>query len=160
MSGPSRPALRWHGGKWLLAPWILRFFPPHQVYVEPFGGAASVLLRKPRAYAEIYNDLDCEVVNYFRVLRDPAPSVQLKTYGTSTLEHELKIYVRELGDRGLATDELNRRIDQLFKEHDINTSSTPKMDVTLTRRTEKHVEDAVEAVSIPVKDKVPVPESR
>ena len=78
----------------------------------------------------------------------------------STLEHELKIYVRELGDRGLATDELNRRIDQLFKEHDINTSSTPKMDVTLTRRTEKHVEDAVEAVSIPVKDKVPVPESR
>ncbi|MCY1185491.1 hypothetical protein D9M71_62870 [compost metagenome] len=68
--------------------------------------------------------------------------------------------MRELGDRGLATDELNRRIDQLFKEHDINTSSTPKMDVTLTRRTEKHVEDAVEAVSIPVKDKVPVPESR
>ncbi|MCY1496952.1 Mechanosensitive channel MscK [compost metagenome] len=114
-------------------------------------------------------DLDLELVRKLllqatqensRVLRDPAPSVQLKTYGTSTLEHELKIYVRELGDRGLATDELNRRIDQLFKEHDINTSSTPKMDVTLTRRTEKHVEDAVEAVSIPVKDKVPVPESR
>lgn len=53
----------------MLAPWIIEHFPKHRVYVEPFGGAGSVLMRKPRAYAEIWNDLDGEVVNIFRVLR-------------------------------------------------------------------------------------------
>lgn len=68
---PTKPAMRYHGGKFRLAPFILSFFPPHLIYTEVFGGAASVLLQKPRSYAEVYNDLDGEVVNFFRVLRDP-----------------------------------------------------------------------------------------
>lgn len=81
MSSPAeltRPVMRYHGGKWKLAPWIVSLFPPHQAYVEPYGGGASVLMRKPRTLGEIYNDLDGDVVNVFRVLRDPAQAAELR----------------------------------------------------------------------------------
>ncbi len=75
----ARPALRYHGGKFRLAEWVLAHFPSHRTYIEPYGGAASVLLQKERAYAEIYNDLDTEVVNVFRVMRDPVKAEVLAT---------------------------------------------------------------------------------
>lgn len=70
--------MRYHGGKWKLAPWIIEHMPPHRVYVEPFGGGGSVLLRKPRSYAEVYNDRWQTVVNVFRVLRDEQSASELR----------------------------------------------------------------------------------
>ncbi len=69
---PTRAALRYFGGKWRIAPWVISHFPPHRIYVEPFGGGASVLLRKPRSQIEVYNDMDAEIVGIFRVLQNPA----------------------------------------------------------------------------------------
>lgn len=74
---PTRPVMRYHGGKWRIAPWVIDHFPNHGVYVEPYGGAGSVLLRKPRSTGEVYNDLDGEVVNVFRVLRSPETAARL-----------------------------------------------------------------------------------
>lgn len=74
----KHPAIRYHGGKFCLAPWIIEQMPEHVCYVEPFGGAAGVLLQKPRSYSEVYNDLDGEVVNLFRVLRNPELNQRLQ----------------------------------------------------------------------------------
>lgn len=74
----TRPALRYHGGKFRLAPWVLQFFPPHSAYVEPYAGGASLLLLKPRVPAECLNDRDDRIVDFFRVLRDPEKSAELQ----------------------------------------------------------------------------------
>jgi len=75
---PSRPAARYYGGKWKLADWIIGYFPAHRCYIEGFGGAGSVLLKKKPARIEIYNDMSSEMVNLFRVLRDRDNAAELR----------------------------------------------------------------------------------
>ncbi|MBU2770100.1 DNA adenine methylase [Acidithiobacillus caldus] len=60
----------WLGGKSRLAKTIISLFPPHVAYVEPFGGAANVLLTKRPSKVEVYNDFSGLLVNFFRVLQD------------------------------------------------------------------------------------------
>lgn len=68
----GNPLLRYFGGKWRIADWIIDHFPAHDVYIEPFGGGASVFLKKSPSKVEIYNDIDQEITHVFRVLRDPS----------------------------------------------------------------------------------------
>lgn len=58
------------GGKQMLADRIVIHFPAHGHYVEPFAGSLSVLLAKPQSKMETVNDLDGDLINFWRVLRD------------------------------------------------------------------------------------------
>lgn len=139
----KRPVLRWHGGKWLLADWVIGFFPPHHVYVEPFGGAASVLLKKPRCHSEIYNDLDKDVVNLFRVLRDERAAAELARLlrltpfdseefaaayepGGSAVERARKLVVRSY--MGFGSDSHNAATATGFRSNGTRGGASPGAD--------------------------------
>ncbi len=63
-------AFGWYGGKFSHLDWLLPLLPTCSHYCEPFAGAAAVLLNRPPSPVETYNDLDGEVVNFFKVLRE------------------------------------------------------------------------------------------
>lgn len=85
-----RPVMRYNGGKWRLANWVISHFPPHLTYVELFGGSAAVLLQKPRARSEIYNDRSKAVVRTFKTIRhhpaELARALVLTPYARSEYE--------------------------------------------------------------------------
>jgi len=63
-------AFGWYGGKYSHLDWLLPLLPKTTHYCEPFGGSAAVLLNREPSPVETYNDIDGEVANFFRVLRE------------------------------------------------------------------------------------------
>ncbi|MBM3315312.1 DNA adenine methylase [candidate division WOR-3 bacterium] len=85
----------WYGGKFSHLDWLLPLLPKCTHYCEPFGGSAAVLLNRPPSSVETYNDIDGEVVNFFRVLRD-RPSQLIRAIGlTPFAREEFKTAVEE-----------------------------------------------------------------
>lgn len=68
-------AFGWYGGKFSHLDWLLPLLPECHHYCEPFSGSAAILLNRPPSPIETYNDLDGEVVNFFKVLRDNKDSL-------------------------------------------------------------------------------------
>jgi DNA adenine methylase len=137
----ERPILRYHGGKWKLAPWIISHFPEHRVYVEPYGGAASVLLQKPRSYAEVYNDLDGELVNLFTTAREHGPELvkaltltpfarteyrESFEYTNDPLEQARRTVIRSM--MGFGSNALCRKIQSGFRSNSNRSGTTPAHD--------------------------------
>lgn len=89
MATKGRAPVPFFGGKSSLAPRIVALFPPHEVYVEPFLGSGACFFSKPQAPLSILNDTDGALVNFFRVLRDPAKGARLRE------ALDLTLYARE-----------------------------------------------------------------
>jgi DNA adenine methylase len=100
---------RFPGGKFFLAKKLLPLIPPHEVYVEVFGGAANLLFNKPPSKVEVYNDINSELVNFFRVLRDDMKwkILQEKLLLTPYSREEFELACRE--ENGLDDVERARR---------------------------------------------------
>src|SRR5215207_1505277 len=68
-------AFGWYGGKFSHLDWLLPLLPSATHYCEPFGGSAAVLINREPSPVETYNDLDSDLVTFFRVLRDQSDAL-------------------------------------------------------------------------------------
>lgn len=88
-------AFGWYGGKFNHLNWLLPLLPQTTHYCEPFAGSAAVLLNREPSPVETYNDIDGEVVNFFRVLRDQQEDLIRAIGLTPFSREELRIAVEE-----------------------------------------------------------------
>ena len=79
-----RSPVAWFGGKSRMVNKLIPMIPNHTIYVEPFGGGASMLLAKTPSEVEVYNDLNSGIVNFFRVLRDKNSFTELQRLASLT----------------------------------------------------------------------------
>lgn len=85
-----KAVLKYPGAKKRVAKWICSYIPKHNVYLEPFAGSLAVLFEKERSHIETVNDLDGEIVNFFRVIRDYPEELKRKIALTPWAREEYK----------------------------------------------------------------------
>lgn len=90
-------AFGWYGGKYSHLNWLLPLLPHTHHFCEPFGGSAAVLINREPSPVETYNDIDREVVNFFRVLRDKKDEL-IEKIGLTPFSYEE--FVRAIRERG------------------------------------------------------------
>lgn len=101
--------IRWAGGKGKQLKDLLPIIPDSDVYVEPFGGGASVLLNRPRQPVEVYNDLDSSLVNLFSVVRDDRSFDDFRRILGWTL-YSREVFEESLGDGAPGDDPIMRAV--------------------------------------------------
>jgi DNA adenine methylase len=101
-------AFGWYGGKYSHLDWLLPLLPKTTHYCEPFGGSAAVLLNREPSPVETYNDIDGEVVNFFRMLRDEHETL-IKAIGLTPFSREELRVAAEEPVEGLTNLERARR---------------------------------------------------
>lgn len=90
--------LRWPGAKWRMADWIVSQLPPHDVYFEPFFGSGAVFFTKQPSGTETINDIDDNIVNLFRVIRESADELAAAIEMTPYARSEYRECYESIGD--------------------------------------------------------------
>lgn len=91
-------AFGWYGGKYSHLDWLLPLLPKTQHYCEPFGGSAAVLINKKPVNVETYNDIDGDVANFFRVLRDQKDELVYAIGMTPFSREEFQVAIKSNGN--------------------------------------------------------------
>ena len=83
--------LKFPGGKWRIADWIISFFPEHKVYCEPYFGSGAIFFNKQPVYTETINDIDGDIYNLFMVCRnyplELAKEINLTLFSREEFQH-------------------------------------------------------------------------
>jgi len=81
-----KPPIRYYGGKTYQAEWICDVFRQYKfhTYIEPFGGSGAILFAKPPSPVEVYNDIHSDLVNLYRVIRNPDTFAELVDFVESS----------------------------------------------------------------------------
>ena len=108
-------AFGWYGGKYSHLDWLLPLLPEAKHYCEPFGGSAAVLINREPAPVETYNDIDGEVANFFRVLRNQKEALIEAIGLTPFSREEFEVALAE-PDRTLTDLERARRFYVLARQ--------------------------------------------
>lgn len=94
--------LNYVGSKWNMASWIIQQMPEHNVYLEPFFGSGAVLFNKPPGRIETVNDIDGNIVNLFKVIREKpqelALAVEFTPYSREEYYQSFELLGNELSD--------------------------------------------------------------
>lgn len=124
----TTPILKYPGSKWSLAKWIISHFPPHVTYLEPFFGGGAVLFHKKPSTVETINDIDGNVVNFFKVLRerrdDLAEVIEFTPWSREEFENILtgcsdETYFKRTGDE---LEDARRFLLRLWQSRGTKTS--------------------------------------
>lgn len=126
--------LNYPGAKWGMAEQIVSLMPPHRSYLEPFFGSGAVLFNKLPSAIETVNDIDGDIVNFFRVLRerpdDLAEAISLTPYARDVFDD---------AHSNLGSDDFDRAYrfairDKMAHGFKTNTKTGFKIDVSARER--------------------------